>query len=90
MDVIKRSGSRQRFSRAKLERAISRALREARISGTRAKEIVREISEGVYTSIIRRRSIRAADLRKRVIDRLERRARSAASAWRRYDRRKRR
>jgi len=89
MDVVKRSGRRQKFSIAKLERGLTKAFKEAKVSSARARENVTEIADSVYSSIRRRRSIRAVDLRRRVLGRLDRRSRAAARAWRSYDRRKR-
>lgn len=87
--VIKRSGKKESFSRAKLERAIDRAAKEGRVNAERRREISKEVSESVKNALSKRRTIKTTELRRRVLDRLERRSRAIASAWRSYDRRKR-
>ncbi len=84
VDVIKRDRKRERFSRAKIHRAVEKAAQQARVSASRRKELAREISEGVHERLSGKRSVRSSELRRMVLSRLERREPSAATAWRRY------
>lgn len=90
MRVIKRNRKREAFSRRKLERAIERAGREARVSRMERRHLARETARDVQRSFRRRQSVRSTEIRQRVLSRLGRRARSVAAAWRRYERRRRR
>lgn len=88
MDVIKRNRRRQRFSKTKLEKSIIKASRGAKIASSKARELARDISESVRNSLRGKRSVRTTDLRRLILRRLDTRARSVASSWRRYDRRR--
>lgn len=89
MRVIKRNQRREAFSRRKLERAIEHAAREARVSRMERRTLAREVARDVQDSLRRRQSVTSVELRRRVLGRLGRRARSVATAWRRYERRRR-
>jgi len=85
--IIKKDGRRQKFSKTKIERAIDKAAREAKVSAAKRKEICKEIANGIVESLKRRKTISASELRTRVLRRLETRSKAAVAAWRRYDRR---
>ena len=87
VDVIKRDKRRQKFSRAKLERSIILAAREAKLTTSRGKQIAEDIADGITKAISRRRSIKSTELRRKIFSRLEARSKSIISAWRRYERR---
>ena len=88
VDVIKRSGRRQRFSHVKLARAVERAAKEAKLSTAKRRELVKEVSTGISSSLGRRHSIPAIDLRRRALRRLESRSKATLKSWRRFDRRR--
>ena len=90
MEVVKRSGKHQKFSMAKLKRGIQRAARDAKLTRAQEREVVRAVAASVAKGLRGKRSIRAAALRRKVLTRLERASRATASAWRRYDRKRRR
>lgn len=87
--VIKRDKRKQQFSRTKLEKSIEKAAKEAKISAARIKTIVKEISEGVYAHVRKKKLVKSTDLRRYVLGRLERRSKAATAAWRRFDRKRR-
>jgi len=89
VEVIKRSGKRQRFSKARVQRAVEISAKEARVAPAKRRAMANEIADSVAQSLKGKRSVRAADLRRRVLGRLERRSRAAAKAWRRHDRKRR-
>ena len=87
MEVIKRSGRRQAFSIAKTKRAVQRAARDAKLVAREQKKLASEIAQSIARTLRGKRSIKAADLRRRILGMLDRRERKVAAAWRRYDRR---
>ena len=88
--IIKRSGKKQKFVRTKLENAVKKAAREARISASKVKEIIKDVVYPVAKKILKRKLIKAVQLRKVVLDRLESRSKAVVAAWRRHDKKKRR
>ena len=86
--VIKRNKHRQAFSQRKLARSIEKAVREAKLGTKRAKELAREIGTAISKSVRRKKSVRSTELRRMVFRRLESKARSAMSAWRRFERKR--
>ncbi|MEK6903288.1 MAG: ATP cone domain-containing protein [Nanoarchaeota archaeon] len=86
--VLKRSGKRERFSRAKLQRSIERAAKDAGISPSRRRELALDLVDSVLDNMKKRSSMSAVELRERVLSRLDRQARSVASAWRSFDRKR--
>ena len=86
MDVIKRSGKKQKFARSKLERAIERAAKEGRVEARKVRDIAREVAEGIERSFRGRKSVRSVEIRRRTLRRLSSRSRAAVMAWMRYDR----
>ena len=88
VDVIKRSGRRQGFSFIKLQKAIDKAAKDAKMPITKRKELCKEVAEGVKESLIRKNTISAVNLRRRVLGRLDRRSKATLNAWRKYDRRR--
>tara|TARA_Y100000310_G_scaffold13087_1_gene13411 strand:+ start:1329 stop:1601 length:273 start_codon:yes stop_codon:yes gene_type:complete len=88
VDILKRSGRKQNFSLAKLQKAIDRAAKDAKMPVAKRKELCKEIAEGIKGSLRRKRSISAVDLRRRVLGRLDRRSIATSKAWRKFDRRR--
>jgi len=88
--VIKKSGRRQAFSPAKIKHSIKKAAEEARISSAKTRELVKDVGESVIDLYKRKKLVKTIDLRKSILGRLNRKAKSVASAWRRYEKRKKR
>lgn len=88
--VIKKSGKKQAFSIAKLKRAIERAAKDAKLSAAKRKKLAAEVVSPLVKALKSRKVIKASALRKAVLGRVERRAKAVASAWKRFDRKKRR
>lgn len=86
--VIKRSGKKQAFSSAKIRRAIDRAAREAGLSGGKRHELA-QVAKHIIEKYMKRKLIKATEIRKSILRILDRRARGAAQAWRRFDRKRR-
>ncbi len=85
--VIKKDGKRQAFSVAKLRRSIERAAKDAKLKGSKA--LVKEVVDPLVKALKRKKTVRASALRKAVLGRIERRAKAVATAWKRFDRKKR-
>ncbi|MBU0636045.1 hypothetical protein KKE06_03395 [Candidatus Micrarchaeota archaeon] len=87
--IIKRSGKRQKFSKAKIKRAIEKAAQKGKVSKKERLKIAREISEGISKAFRRTRSVRASEVRRRILQRLETKSKASVRAWQQYDRKRR-
>ena len=85
--VIKRGGKKQAFSPKKIRDSVIGAAKEARLSPTKIKMLVDEVAGGVTDYYKNKRSVRSVVLRRSVLGRLDRRVKSAANAWRRFEKR---
>jgi len=88
VEVIKRNKRRQKFSVNKLKKSVMAAAREAKLNKVEGNQLARDVTEGVYRTIRRRKSVASTELRRKVLRRLESRSRAAIAAWRRHERRK--
>ena len=86
VNVIKRNGRRQKFSKAKLASSIEKAARESGMNAIRARDICDRMSADIAKRIRDRDEIRSSDLRRRVLGRLDRSAKRIAACWRRHER----
>lgn len=89
MDVLKRSGKRERFSFTKLQKSIQRAASDTGLAVREKSRLVSEVAGSVQRSFRRARVIKAVELRRRVLRRLDGAARNVAQTWRRFDRKRR-
>lgn len=87
--VIKRNQVKQKFSPSKIKDSIYNAAKDAGLSMFKVKELEKEVAEPVIKHFKSKKSIRASEIRKSILGRLDRRAKSVSSAWRKYDKRKR-
>lgn len=87
--VIKRSQVKQKFSPSKIKNSIYMAAKEAGLSMFKIKELEKEVAEPVIKHFRSKKSIRASEIRKSILGRLDRKAKSVSSSWRKYDKRKR-
>jgi transcriptional regulator NrdR family protein len=86
--VIKRGGKKQEFSPAKIRHAIEKAAKEAKVAPKKAEELVEAIVKPISELAKSKRVIKAVDIRKSVLGRLDRRLKSVASSYRRYEKKK--
>lgn len=86
--VLKRSGKKVAFSQAKLKRAIDKAAKDAKITPKKRKEVIKEVSAPVIKAVKKKRVIKAVDLKRMILRKLDKVAKKAATAWRRYDKKK--
>ena len=87
--VIKRDGKKQKFSAGKIRRSIQKAAHEAGVSASRAKELIHDVADAVIKEYQNKKT-KAAYLRRIILRRLDRKSRSVSSAWRRFDKKRRR
>jgi transcriptional regulator NrdR family protein len=83
--VLKVDGSKQAFSAAKLKVSIEKACMEADFAAERVRELVEEISEPIIKEVEKKSTIKSSELRKLVLAALDKGAKPAAKAWRRFD-----
>ncbi|GAI93827.1 unnamed protein product [marine sediment metagenome] len=86
--VIKKGGKKQRFIPAKIKNSIKKAAAGARISPAKTRELVIDVGESVIDLYKRKKLVKTIDLRKSILGRLNRKSKSVASAWKRYEKRK--
>lgn len=85
--VLKKGGKKQAFMPGKIRKAVETAAKDAGLDAGKRKDLVKEVAEPVIKHY-KNRSTRASVLRKAILGRLDRRAKSVSAAWRRYDRKK--
>ena len=83
--VIKRNGKTQAFSAAKVRMSVQRAARDVKLSTDKTRELIRDVADSVVDKYKNRR-VKSTELRRVLLRRIGRRAKSVASAWRRFDR----
>lgn len=88
MNIIKRNGKRQNFSMMKVSRSLEKALKEGKVSAVKRKRLIKEICESLNVGLKGKRVIKAVDLRRMVLRRLERLSKPSLRAWRRYDKKR--
>ncbi len=88
-NVIKKGGKRQAFNATKIKRAVERALKEAKVPAAKARELMHDVADAVI-AMYKNKAVRTSALRKSILRRLDRRAKSVSAVWRRFERRKKR
>jgi transcriptional regulator NrdR family protein len=83
--VIKKGGCKEAFVAAKIRRAVEKSAKEAKLSKAEIKELVKEVVEPVIALCKKKRTVKAAELRRSLLGRLERNSRKVATAWKKYD-----
>jgi len=86
--VVKKGGKRQAFSPAKIRRSVERAAKDAKVPPAKRKKLVKEVCDPAIALMKKKRSIKAADIRRSLLGRLARKSKKAASAWRKFDKKK--
>ncbi len=87
--VIKRNGKQQEFNSNKIKSSIQKSSNDAGISASRTKEILDEVAKPVIDKY-QNKKVKTLYLRRIILRRLDRKSKSVANAWRRYDKKKRR
>lgn len=88
-NVIKRGGKKkQAFSPSKIKNAIRGAAKEAGLPSAKREELVKEVGDGVISFAKKKRVIKATDIGRSIVRRLETRSKAVAAAWKRFQRKK--
>jgi transcriptional regulator NrdR family protein len=87
--VIKRGGKRREvFSPFKIKNAIAKSAKEAGFSPKKIEEIVKDVGNGVIGFFGKKKVVKSVDIRKSILRRLERSAKSVAVQWKKFEKRK--
>ena len=89
MVVIKRDGKRQKFSPAKIKRSIEKTAKDAGVSAAKRKELIKEVALPII-KLYKNKRVKSTQIRSSILRRLSTRSKSVASAWKRYEKKKRR
>jgi len=89
MVVIKRGGKTQKFSPGKIKKAIEKTAKDAGLSSAKRKELLKEVALPII-KLYKHKRVKSVDLRKVILRRLQSRSKATVSAWRRYEKRKKR
>lgn len=85
--VVKRGGKREPFRAEKLKKSVRAACKEAHVPAARAKKAMAKVAGPVLRFAAKRKTVRAAVLRKKVLAGLRKLEPAAAKAWLRYEKR---
>ncbi len=83
--VIKKGGEKEAFRTEKLKRAIRKAAKDAHLPAKRIKTVVSKVCRPVLKFVAKRKTVRAAVLRKKVLSQLDKIEPTVAKAWRKYE-----
>ena len=87
--VIKRGGKKEVFNPSKIKRGIERAAKDAKINSLKIKQLISEVADPFIEITKKKKSIKATEIRKSILRRIDRRAKSVSNAWRKFEKRKR-
>ena len=85
--VIKRSGKKEAFSPGKIKKSVEKAAREVGMAPKKIRILISDVADPLIDVVRKKRVVKAVDIRKSMLRRLDRRAKSVSGAWRRYDKR---
>ncbi len=86
MQVVKKDERRESFDRNKLRKGIEIAAERAKIDKARARKIADSVVKDVENNFRKRDDVRSADIRERVLERLDREERKIADSFRNFKR----
>ncbi len=87
--VIKKGGKREPFRAEKLKKSVRMACKDAHVGAVRARKVVTKVAGPVLRFAAKRKTVKVATLRKKVIAGLRKIEPTVAKAWLRYERRRR-
>jgi transcriptional regulator NrdR family protein len=85
IEVIKRDGTRQPFSKQKLRGSIENAAKEAEIPAGRIKQVVSDAARGPLELAKGTKPVETKTIREKVLTRLDTIEPSVSEAWRGFD-----
>lgn len=87
MIVIKRNKKEQKYSLNKIRRAVAKAGRDAKLPGKKIKSLASKVGSYVNKKLKGRKTVKSTMIKKLALAKLTRLEKSAAHAWRKYDKR---
>jgi len=88
VNVVKKGGKKQGFSPAKIRHSVEYAAKDAGLKASKIKELIANVAEPVITWVKTKRIVKASAIRKAILGRLDRKAKSVANAWRKFEKKK--
>jgi len=85
IEVIKKDGRKEPFIAEKIRKSIAGAAQQADIPEERKEEIVFQVSETVIPMFEGREEVDTRDIKKAILNELDRVEPAVASAWRKYE-----
>ena len=86
--VVKKGGKKgQAFSPAKVRKSIQKSAKDAKLSKAKTDALLKEVADPVISQYKKKR-VKSSDLRRSILGRLDRKSKKVASAWKKYDRKK--
>jgi len=85
IEVIKKDGAKEPFSAEKIRKSIAGAAQQADIPEERKEEVVFQVAETVIPMFEGREEIDTRDIKKAILNELDRVEPAVASAWRKYE-----
>ena len=89
VQVIKRGGKKEAFNPSKIKRGIEKSAKDAKISSAKIKQLISEVADPFIDLAKKKKSIKSTEIRKSILRRIDRRAKSVSNAWRKFEKRKR-
>ena len=89
VQVIKRGGRKEVFNPSKIKRGIERAAKDAKINSLKIKQLISGVAGPFIEMAKKKKNIKATEIRKSILRRIDRRAKSVSNAWRKFENRKR-
>ncbi len=84
MKVVKRDDRREDFDNNKVRKGIEEAARRAEIDNDRTKEIADKIAKDVEDNFKDKDEVKSADIRERILDKLNEEEKKIADSFRDY------
>jgi len=88
VNIVKKGGKKQGFSPAKIRHSVEKAAKDAGLKAAKIRELIAEVAEPVIALAKTKRIVKATAVRKALLGRLDRKAKSVANAWRKFEKKK--
>ncbi len=89
-NVIKWNGKLQKFNPSKLKRAVTAALRDAKVPKPKRAKIIREVCSPVIKACKKKKTVKGTLIRNEVVKRLRKKCKEGAVAWLKYEKKQKR
>ncbi len=86
--VVKKDGSKEPFSKEKVENAIRAAAKDTDIGSEELERVIKEVAREVEEEAREEEIVSSREVREEILDELEEAAPQVAEAWRAYEKKK--